>query len=1010
MKSMKRMKPMKHKLILPIAVAFGFCASPIFAQDFWLDATASWFTAADWSTGVPTAATIAEVNKGNPTINAGTGHAKFLDIGFAAGDNGTVTVNNAGKLVVVNDLLVGLGGTGRLNVNVTSGTGVTANNILVGALAKSNGLVVVTGPDSSYSLTSKLFTIVGDAGNGTMRVLNGAGVDTIGSAIIGATKSGVGLVDVNGFNTIASEWTIDKTLVVGESGSGTLNILGGGHVDPTDAFIGQLVGSNGLVVVNGSSAGGPSSTFSVTHNLFVGGNVAAPGGTGELDITNKGLVAVGNDMVVWGAPGNGLPSNGLVAIDHTYHLTIGGTLFYEGGTLRFLDNQVNFTNTPNPVVLGTLTGPVGMYVDTNGLFNIVGPSTTGFPRISALLTGPGGLTVFGGGDVFLTKNNTFTGLTHVTDKSFLFIDGSVKDSALVDAGSFLGGRFDGVAANVGGSLTVNGTLSPGDIINDMLPHGGPGTDPQTFAVFKNAAFNAGSTYVAEVGSIDPFIGAGFSDLLVSIGTTTINPAGSTIIVPRIDSFEPLPTEVLGGPPNGLAGEASETTVIFALGGRTGAFGTLIPENWPGLIQPVQDTAEPNALEIKYVLTPFATAATCDNEFAVADALDRNVADLDIRKITFLGFIPIADLPHVFELIAPEEYAAMYEMSFSHAIVQANNLQRHMEDIQAGATGYCGPVVEVNPPIQDKNTVDSKKQVAPPYVPAPENRWSIWFQGNGDFVDVGNKDSCAHGYNIDNGSVTVGVDYRILHNLALGVYGGYLGSNADLVNRGSINMAQGNVGAYATWFWNGFYLDASGGGGWSNYHSHRFALEAFDPVLGLDFGPFANSQTDGSEVDAMGAIGYDWHFDIGKPGCLNVGPVVSIQYTDVHLDQFTEQGSLLPLVVPGQDEDSERLSVGGRVSLDIKSNNGIILRPEVRGSWLHEFNDTEYPIHARFAGTLPGTGFTVDGPAIGRDGALLGAGMTVVFSPTFSIFAYYDGVLGRTNYDLNSASGGFRISF
>ena len=232
-----------------------------------------------------------------------------------------------------------------------------------------------------------------------------------------------------------------------------------------------------------------------------------------------------------------------------------------------------------------------------------------------------------------------------------------------------------------------------------------------------------------------------------------------------------------------------------------------------------------------MLHPFTSVpGLCDNEFRVAEALDTAVAELPIRAITFLGFIPIADLPHAFELIAPEEYASMYEMSFSHAIVQSDNLQRHMDDIHAGATGYCGPVVEVNPPpIQDKNVAD-KKEVAPAFVPAPENRWSIWVQGNGDFVDVKNGDECAHGYNIDNGSITVGMDYRVLPNLAVGVYGGYLGSNADLVNRGSINMAQGNVGGYATFSWNGFYIDASGGGGWSNYNTHRFALEArYDPV-------------------------------------------------------------------------------------------------------------------------------------------------------------------------------------
>ena len=1013
---------MKYKFTLALTAIFGLCITSAFAvPHFWVDTTGDWFHAPNWTpVSVPTAgdnATIGDTGAthaltGTANINAGAAHARNLFLGSDPGTSGTVNVNNTATLTVVNDIDVGVNGTGRLNINVTGGAGVKTNNIFIGTNAGSNGRVVVTGPDLNYGLTSNLFTIVGDAGTGRMDVLNGGGVNSLGNAVIGATSTGVGTVNVDGVNVIPSEWTIGGNLVVGENGKGTLNITNGGQVDPFDAFIAEFLGSKGTVVVDGAG-----STFKIAHDLFVGGNAGAPGGNGELDITNGGAVNVGNNMTVWGKGSDG-PA--VLAIDHTYNLTVGGTLFYQGGILRFLDNQVDFGPPPgggfvsgNPVFLGTATGPVGMIVDTNGFFNIVGPGQTGFPRISELLTGPGGLDVRGGGDVFLTNNNTFTGLTHVMANSFLFIDGSVRGSALVDAGSFLGGKFDGVAANVGGNLTVNGTFSPGDIILHGLANGGV-TDPQLFAVFGNATFNPGSTYVAEVGNVDigPFPQPG-SDLLVTLGSTKIN--GGTIIVPRRNGFEPLPTEFLGGPPNGLAGEASETTVILAVGGRTGQFGTLVAgpaENWPGLIQPAQDTDEPNVLEIKYVLHPFASVpGLCDNQLAVAEALDTAVTELPIRKITFLGFIPVPDLPQAFELIAPEEYAAMYEMSFSHSITMDNSLQRHMDDIHAGATGYCGPVVEVNPPpIQDKNSVDSKKQVAPAFVPSPENRWSIWVQGNGDFVDVGNKDECAHGYNIDNGSVTAGVDYRIMHNLAIGVYGGYLGSNADLVNRGSINMAQGNVGGYATFSWNGFYLDASGGGGWSNYHTHRFALGAFDQVLGLDFGPIANGQTDGEEVNAMGAIGYDWHFDTGKLGCLNIGPLVSVQYTDVNLDGFTERGSLLPLEFPQQDEDSLRLTVGGRASFDIKANNGIILRPEVRASWLHEFSDQEYPIVARFADAPASPTFTVDGPRIGKDGALIGAGMTIVFSPSFSIFAFYDGVAGRTNYDLNSVTGGFRISF
>jgi outer membrane autotransporter protein len=325
------------------------------------------------------------------------------------------------------------------------------------------------------------------------------------------------------------------------------------------------------------------------------------------------------------------------------------------------------------------------------------------------------------------------------------------------------------------------------------------------------------------------------------------------------------------------------------------------------------------------------------------------------------------------------------------------LQRRMDDIRAGSSGYCGPVVQINPQ-EPKDFKDVAKNPAPAFVPAPENRWGMFIIGTGDYVHVYNEDDNAHGYNLSTGAITAGLDYRFLHNLAIGVYGGFVGDDADLVGRGRITMAGGNVGGYATWSWSGFYVDAAGGGSWNNYDTRREAL------LGE-----AHGTTDGDEVNAMGAIGYDWKHDFGKPGCLNIGPLVSFQYTNVSINRYTERGSLAPLEIQDQSEDSLRSTVGMRASLDIKTDHGVIVRPEVRASWLHEYGDQAYPIDSRLASGA-GDIFRVWGPTIGENAALVSAGVTVQFNSMVSVFGFYDGVFGRNNYDNNSVSGGFRLSF
>ena len=109
--------------------------------------------------------------------------------------------------------------------------------------------------------------------------------------------------------------------------------------------------------------------------------------------------------------------------------------------------------------------------------------------------------------------------------------------------------------------------------------------------------------------------------------------------------------------------------------------------------------------------------------------------------------------------------------------------------------------------------------------------------------------------------------------AIGIYGGYAGSEAQLVNNGSIISDGGQVGGYATFFTHGFYVQGAGGAGWNTYSNRRGALGFINPSLKAT----ATSSTDGDEVNAMGAFGYDWIMNFNAanhPGSLTIGPIGS----------------------------------------------------------------------------------------------------------------------------------------
>ena len=76
---------------------------------------------------------------------------------------------------------------------------------------------------------------------------------------------------------------------------------------------------------------------------------------------------------------------------------------------------------------------------------------------------------------------------------------------------------------------------------------------------------------------------------------------------------------------------------------------------------------------------------------------------------------------------------------------------------------------------------------------------------------------------------------------------------------------------------------------------------------------------------------------------------------------------------------------------------------------HEQKPTERSLPINFANGA-GESFTVGGPQLGRDSALLGAGFAIQFNERCSTYFYYDGELGRKNYQATNVTGGFRVAF
>jgi outer membrane autotransporter protein len=184
--------------------------------------------------------------------------------------------------------------------------------------------------------------------------------------------------------------------------------------------------------------------------------------------------------------------------------------------------------------------------------------------------------------------------------------------------------------------------------------------------------------------------------------------------------------------------------------------------------------------------------------------------------------------------------------------------------------------------------------------------------------------------------------------------------------------------YATWHDHGIYVNGAIYGGYNNYDSSRSGLAGQ-----------ATGSTEGAEWSTFITCGYDFHF-----GHLTVGPVVSLQYTNVAIDGFSEQGSLAPLQIHSDSVESLRSDVGFRMLYQWQIGT-IIIQPSLKAAWEHEYKYSAIPITAGIAG-IPGPSATFYGPSEGHDSAVVSAGVSVQLTRALSIYVNYDGQLGREN--------------
>jgi outer membrane autotransporter protein len=826
------------------------------------------------------------------------------------------------------------------------------------------------GNPASFSVTTGAFTLVSGYFTGAWN--NGLTIEVTGLSHGQVVDSTSFVVNTSGPTLETFNWSGIDTVELVSSG-GTLNpafsgVGAGEHfaLDNLTLNFGPAVPTvPGQVFWTGNVGGSWLTSISGNTNWAAnsGGASTSPGPGPTTDVfLSSGAgganlnMALGQDFTIHSLTIN---DSGAVTIGAGNTLTISGA----SGTMGLTVNSGAGLFTMNANL--TLAGASNTITVNNAAGAV----------INGVVGGGIGLVKAGVGTLDLTAVNTYTGDTMV-NQGALFVDGSIASTnTTVQSGALIGGH--GV---IGGNLANSGIVAPGN-------------SPGTLTVSGNYTQSPAGTLFIEVGGLAP----GQHDLLSVGGTAQL--AGTLQLV-RLNNFQ--------------FNKGDSVTFLTATQGVSGTFATVSNPFSTGTMIGAQVVYGPNSVALTAVQESFSDLVKMvadgsggshltHNQSSLAFALDESINDRNLTKLfNRLDNESLIAVLNDLVRISPDSLTSSFQTAISETHVQGSNLQHRMTNLASGSTGFDSTQFSINGgasqafagPTGDVGTLegpDGKSGKNMVLAPTPDNRWGAFITGAGEWTDVGDTSS-ARGYDLTNAGFTLGVDFRATDHLAIGVAAGYDYTSVDLANNGRVTVDGAKLALYGTYFAGGFYVDTAVQGGYNSYDSRRSALEGE-----------ARSSMNGGLINVLFGTGYDF-----KLGAFKIGPTANFGYTYLGLNSAQEHGSLAPLDFPRQHEESITSAFGAKATYDWKIGH-IVVRPEVRTQWQHEYGITDYGFAARFDGS-GGAGFNVQGPAIGRDSMLLGAGFAIAWSERVSTYVYYDAELFRTNYQSNAVSGGVRIEF
>lgn len=865
---------------------------------------------------------------------AGQAAAQTVTVGGAAGSNETRNVG-AGETVTGAYLHIGRAGTGVLNVTNGGVTNFTDNTIF-GFDPTGRGTGVVTGAGSAINTTRWLG--IGYSGHGSLTISNGGGA-TAGGVYFGEMADSQGAAMVTGSGSSLSSRDV---IEIGGRGIGELTVADGATASAgTDVNIGVMAGSTGTTTITGAG-----STLTTGRDLFVGsggngrlmvsagGSVVAGGGAeigraagsiGVVTVTGAGSTLTSNSLVVGGSGDGALTVSSGGTVRSLTDISIGGESGGAGGRVLVTGAGSSLTaagyleiggrgngalTVSNGAIVSGGTIDIAYAAGSQGTLNI-GSASGAAATGAGTLNGP---VTFGAGNGLLLFNHNSTGYGY-TGTITGGTNGRIRFENGLTTFNTTGTAFTGVSdIRNGAILNLNGSL--GGTLN-VLAGGelrGVGT--------VGALNNAGTLNIGGAGALGVLNGASAS--FASGSTFAVDFSGASadrLVLTGAANIASGSILSINRPTGAVWRAGDRATFLTATGGLTGRF-TLQNNSPLSTFLSLRDgyTATDAYLEVHQARNFAAAALTANQQGAAAGVQSLGSGTL---------FNAIANMPT--DAAAQVAFDAL-----------SGELHPGVRTVAARDGYRLQQVVLRNGSISGERDAGARI-------------WGEAWSTSGEADADGNAERLEN----DSAGFIAGGDLHIGGGWRLGATLGF--DEGDVDSRrgeGHADLSRRSVLAYVDGQAGGFGL--KGGLGYTGLGVETRRVAAFASPAGA-FNETLKGDYDGSIVHVWADASYP--FALGEA---RVAPFVNVSRVAVSTDAHVETGGLSALSVSEADTDLTFSTVG------VRAGGVSFAGAEITGSagWRSASGDRDAAGLQAFSS---GADFSVSGPSIGRNAAVIDLG-------------------------------------